>query len=802
MADGRIEIDTKIDPSGVEKDSKKLKDIIAKIGSSGTVKGLANLGATVTGIGTAFKGVTGAAQTAVNVVKDLTDSYKTQKKAEIQLETASKNNPYLNSSNVKALKNYASELQGISTVGDEELIPFMASLATAGRTQEEIMDIMTVAVNMQATGMYSLDSAVKNLNKTYGGLSGELGETIPDVKNLTVEQLKNGDAVKLLGDKYKGMAEQTSKATGTSEQLKNAMGDLKEEIGAPFEKAMSPVRAYFTELISGWANAKKAKREWEETLEESKEAKGTEKDNSYLAQIRADEAQKEFEEQEKYFKKLDESWRNLKTKVSDTKNYFFGAFSEDYKNDVQQLKNLENDVVNAGEKWKQAKIKAIEAQAEVSAKKKEEDARAEEERLEAERLALEAERKAIEDKIQDHIKAVTAEREKQLEVLRLTAQAQGGQVSKQDELNAYMSSYIKLISESDGLISEGNSEAIKLMEKIKALSGEVAGELNTEKLENDYKDFLDKCKELSKKDMKESELMAEELSILETEYAKLTADQKKAIEEEYTNAHKALMDKQTEQAKAEAEAEVQAKKDALAENLSIANDFATQYAEITNSIVALASKQTDDEATIKTAEIEKQYADGIISQEEYEKKKAEIDKESAEKKYKLDMWAWSASILTATANTAMGVTKALAEGGVLGMVTGALVGVAGAVQLATIIANKPIKPSFATGGIVGGNSFYGDKVSANLNSGEMILNARQQQNMFKAIDRNTLGGGTGANIKIYNSASNDVSARPEITEDGIKILIRKTVSKDMNDGRFNSSMRTAQSSFSGNRFTS
>lgn len=45
---------------------------------------------------------------------------------------------------------------------------------------------------------------------------------------------------------------------------------------------------------------------------------------------------------------------------------------------------------------------------------------------------------------------------------------------------------------------------------------------------------------------------------------------------------------------------------------------------------------------------------------------------------------------------------------------------------------------FADGGIVGGSSFYGDKVVARLNSGEMVLNRRQQANLFKAIDNGML----------------------------------------------------------------
>lgn len=43
-------------------------------------------------------------------------------------------------------------------------------------------------------------------------------------------------------------------------------------------------------------------------------------------------------------------------------------------------------------------------------------------------------------------------------------------------------------------------------------------------------------------------------------------------------------------------------------------------------------------------------------------------------------------------------------------------------------------PKFETGGIVGGNSFYGDKILARLNSGELILNQPQQKNLLSMIE--------------------------------------------------------------------
>ena len=56
--------------------------------------------------------------------------------------------------------------------------------------------------------------------------------------------------------------------------------------------------------------------------------------------------------------------------------------------------------------------------------------------------------------------------------------------------------------------------------------------------------------------------------------------------------------------------------------------------------------------------------------------------------------------------------------------------------------------AFEDGGIVGGSSYYGDKVIARLNSGEMVLNRRQQTTLFNAIDNGMFDNGTNGSPTI------------------------------------------------------
>lgn len=53
--------------------------------------------------------------------------------------------------------------------------------------------------------------------------------------------------------------------------------------------------------------------------------------------------------------------------------------------------------------------------------------------------------------------------------------------------------------------------------------------------------------------------------------------------------------------------------------------------------------------------------------------------------------------------------------------------------VATIVATLAKTQKFATGGIVGGHSYYGDKILARVNSGELILNNRQQKTIYEGL---------------------------------------------------------------------
>lgn len=97
------------------------------------------------------------------------------------------------------------------------------------------------------------------------------------------------------------------------------------------------------------------------------------------------------------------------------------------------------------------------------------------------------------------------------------------------------------------------------------------------------------------------------------------------------------------------------------------------------------------------------------------------------------------TIAQAIATTAMGFAQASANEGKKGnlweWVAASAVGMA---QLMAIISAVKGSTGYATGGIVGGNSYTGDRIPVRVNSGEMILNRWQQKRLWDVA--NGLGG--------------------------------------------------------------
>lgn len=84
-------------------------------------------------------------------------------------------------------------------------------------------------------------------------------------------------------------------------------------------------------------------------------------------------------------------------------------------------------------------------------------------------------------------------------------------------------------------------------------------------------------------------------------------------------------------------------------------------------------------------------------------------------------------VMAAIGQLALSLARAMTDAAKQSWITWLTFGISGTAQLVSMVATIS---QFATGGIVGGNSKSGDRVLARVNSGEMILNAAQQAQLF------------------------------------------------------------------------
>ncbi len=111
---------------------------------------------------------------------------------------------------------------------------------------------------------------------------------------------------------------------------------------------------------------------------------------------------------------------------------------------------------------------------------------------------------------------------------------------------------------------------------------------------------------------------------------------------------------------------------------------------------------------------------------------------------------------TAAATAGDPYTLALRVAAAVASVTAAFVSVVSSIRNAAI----PDAPKFASGGVVGGSSYQGDRVVAKVNSGEMVLTREQQAQLFALAN----GGGLAGNIETLRTALADaVGALPPPT---------------------------------------
>lgn len=827
MADGEVRIESKLDNSNVDKGLKelqsKINDIWKAINSSARpVKdynnSISSIGfnslKTAAGLGS----LTLAAKKTVDIINDCTAAYKTQLAAETKLEQAMKTNPMLNREGIESLKRYASELQEVSIYGDEQIIDQMAQLVASGRNTTEIMDIMAASINYAAGTNQDLNTAVRQLSATYTGELGELGKINAALRGLTEEQLRSGEAVKLINEQYDGMAESIAKSVGQSQQAKNAWGDVAEKLGAAFK----PFQDAFDTLSELTANKLNEGLDFTKTegsgsyndiaeitkqdaavlqsvamLNNSRDKFSAQVIDSLtedqlqrakaILEMASEKKKKTLEQIRESAEKKFEDWYAKNSRASEgTQEKKYSYFQNQ---SYEEIKSFENVIRQKGinPDWLD---NGMVANIEKEIEKRRELTQAREKEKAAQQEAQDKDDKAKQI-IEENNKAL----EKSISLLKTKAQLENKEVDPRDMYQAYFNSYVDLVTTDPKLVSTNNSAAKARLEELKewavaaqeaadaeeklktaqqkqAEAVEYADKLGVDKNYGPIGAYIDKVKHLEETRQQIEAINNDEIA---------DAERKKELLENIDKEY------------------LQARKEMVAGVAAEVNEYVSQTNEVIQNAAEMALETENNRMQAELATLEIKYRQGELGEEEYQEKVAAAKKKGAKIQYQIEMAQWAGNILTATANTAVGVTQAIAQGGIAGIITGALVGAAGAVQLATIMAAKPI-PHFAAGGYVGGMTgacLGADNTLIAARGGELIMNAAQQRSLWEMLNNGNMAANGGVNLIVNNSASNIVSTNAHIDRNRIELMIDARVNEGLKKGRFNDGLNAANNSMSG-----
>lgn len=152
-----------------------------------------------------------------------------------------------NISQYEELTAQAEQLRSSTGIDDAAIMQIQMLGRSADLTTQQIKDITAASIELASKTDGDLQSAYMALVKTYTGVLGKsLKGMGQDFNNLSEEQLKSGDAIKLVLKKFSGGAADTASAVDI---LKSNWGEFMESVGNSISKVLNPALEKTNDVI-------------------------------------------------------------------------------------------------------------------------------------------------------------------------------------------------------------------------------------------------------------------------------------------------------------------------------------------------------------------------------------------------------------------------------------------------------------------------------------------------------------------------------------------------------------------------
>lgn len=202
-----------------------------------------------------------AANKLLSFTQDFIDSFSAQEAAMRKLQTALSNTGHSWESSSVQVNEFLDSVQKTTAFSNNEATEALQEMMVYTDDLTKATDGSRLAMNMAASGLFDLNSAVRYVGMAMEGNVEILGRYIPELRASSNENLasmssaeKASYALGILQEKFGGMASgELETYAGQMKRLKNSFGDIKEGIG---------------ELVVKWLNLTQVAEFWSQKIDQ------------------------------------------------------------------------------------------------------------------------------------------------------------------------------------------------------------------------------------------------------------------------------------------------------------------------------------------------------------------------------------------------------------------------------------------------------------------------------------------------------------------------------------------------------
>lgn len=239
------------DTKDIDKALKKTETVIGKLGKA------------------MLAAFTGAALIAgirkiIGFLGEASEAAAIQESAVVRLNAALETTGQYTNEVSEDIQDFASEMQGLTVVGDETTLGLIQTALNMGLTAEKSKEAAQQAIALSRAYGIDLNTAMIGVVNTQQGQTSSLTRYIPSLKAAADETerlaILNDEAAKA----WSIATAEVNSASGAQEQLQNALGDTSELIGQMVNDDLTPFRQKLLEIVTAINDTLTASREFVE----------------------------------------------------------------------------------------------------------------------------------------------------------------------------------------------------------------------------------------------------------------------------------------------------------------------------------------------------------------------------------------------------------------------------------------------------------------------------------------------------------------------------------------------------------